>query len=81
MNITIIGAGPRGLSLALYALFKNYKVTLIDSNPLHTWASDYLISDLEMKSPLSFDLVTYIKELQEFSLSNYLKLDYTFSSN
>ena len=81
MNITIIGAGPRGLSVALYALHKNYKVTLIDPKPLHTWTSDYLISDLEMRSPLSFDLVTEVKELQKFSLANYLKLDYTFNSN
>ena len=81
MNITIIGAGPRGLSVALYALYKNYKVTLIDTNLLHTWSSDYLIADLEMRSPLSFDLVTYIEELQEFSLANYLKLDYAFTNN
>ena len=81
MNITIIGAGPRGLSVALYALFKKYKVTLIDPFPLHTWTSDYLISDLEMRSPLSFDLVTYLKELQEFNLSNYLKLNYEFTDS
>lgn len=81
MNITIIGTGPRGLSIALYALYKNYRVTLIDPNPLHTWTSDYLISDLEMRSPLSFDLVTHIEELQEFSLANYLKLNYEFTSN
>jgi lysine/ornithine N-monooxygenase len=81
MNITIIGAGPRGLSVALYALYKNYNITLIDSNPLHTWTSDYLIADLEMRSPLSFDLVTYIEGLQEFSLANYLELDYAFTNN
>jgi thioredoxin reductase len=56
MNITIIGAGPRGLSIALYALYKNYNVTLIDSTPLHTWTSNYLISDLEMRSPLSYKI-------------------------
>lgn len=79
MNITIVGAEPRGLSVALYALYKQHKVTLIDPLPLHTWTSDYLIEDLEMRSPVTFDLVTFIEELQEFSLSRYLGYNVLFT--
>lgn len=81
MRISIIGAGPRGLSVALYALYKGHKVTLIDPQPLHTWSSSYLISDLEMRSPLSFDLVTYLEELQEYSLANFLSIDKGFTTS
>lgn len=81
MKITIVGAGPRGLSTALYALHRGHKATLIDSLPLHTWTSDYLIEDLEMRSPLTFDLVTYLEELQKFSLNNYLQYNLPFTNN
>lgn len=80
MKITVVGAGPRGLSVALYALHKQHKVTLIDPLPLHTWTSNYLIEDLEMRSPVTFDLVTFIEELQEFSLFRYLGYALSFSN-
>jgi len=81
MKIAIVGAGPRGLSVTLYALYKGHKVTLIDPLPLHTWTSDYLIEDLEMRSPLTFDLVTYLEELQEFNLSKYLDYNLPFTNS
>lgn len=80
MIITIIGAGPRGLSTALYALHKGHTVNLIDPDPLHTWNTNYIISNLQMRSPVTFDLVTYIEELQDFSLANFLNIPYTFTS-
>jgi lysine/ornithine N-monooxygenase len=71
-SITIIGAGPRGLSLALYALYTGLKVTVIDPKPLSSWSKKNMISDLEMRSPISFDLVSYLPELQSYSLATYL---------
>lgn len=81
MKINIVGAGPRGLSTVLYALYKNYEVNLIDPFPLHTWSSDYLIEDLEMRSPITFDLVTFVEELQDFRLANYLNYNIPFTNN
>ena len=76
MIINIIGGGPRGLSVALYAIYKGHTVNLIDPSPTHTWSQQSLISDLEMRSPLSFDLVTFLPELQHFSLAKYLGIDF-----
>lgn len=78
MKITIVGAGPRGLAVALYAIHKKISVTLIDPNPLETWSSTQVISNLEMRSPITFDLVTGLEELKHFRLSNYLGKDIPF---
>lgn len=72
MKITIIGGGPRGLVVALYAYIKGLEVTVIDKLPIHTWKPPYILSDMIMRSPLSFDLTTGVEELKEYSLSKFL---------
>jgi hypothetical protein len=80
MEIHILGAGPRGLSVAILALSKGLSVTLIDKDPLSSWHQDNLISDIEMRSPASFDLVSFLPKYSQFSLTNYLGYDLQFSS-
>lgn len=80
-EIIIIGCGPRGLSLALYAIYKGLSVTLIDPEPLKSWSSLELIPDLRMRSPASFDLVTGLEELQEFSFCNFLGQEFPFTTS
>lgn len=81
MIITVVGAGPRGLAAALYAWSKGHEVNLIDPKPIYTWDTDYLISNLEMRSPATFDLVTYLDNLQRFSLSRFLQISLPFSKS
>lgn len=73
-NLIILGAGPRGIACAIQAL--KYKdllnIYLIDNNPVSTWQFPNMVIDMEMRSPITFDLVTYQQDLQEYSLSNYL---------
>ncbi len=73
----IIGAGPRGLAVALYALTKNIEVILIDPQPISQWALGNIVPDLQLRSPITFDLVTYLpqKEYRKYSLSNFLGFD------
>lgn len=80
MRIGIIGAGPRGISVALYALFAGLDVTIIDSHPTSSWSSKKMLPDLQMRSPLSFDLVTYLPELKEFSLAHFLGFEWDFET-
>lgn len=79
-KIAIIGAGPRGLSIALYALSVGLNVTVIDPHPLCSWSKNQMLENLEMRSPISFDLVTYLPELQEFSLANFLGESWDFTN-
>lgn len=83
-NIVIVGAGPRGLAMALRACqYKDqYKVFLVDGSPMSTWKTPNMISDMQMRSPITFDLVTYQEDLHAlYSLSKFLKegLKYTDS--
>lgn len=71
-KIIVVGAGPRGIAVVLQALHRGLKVTLVDGKPLHTWNSPFLIADMEMRSPITFDLVSYVSELQPFSLAKFL---------
>lgn len=74
-NIVILGAGPRGLAMALRATqYPNrYRVILIDKNPYSTWKFPNIIPDIQMRSPVTFDLTTFNKDLfQEFSLCRFL---------
>ncbi len=71
-KIVVVGAGPRGIAIVLQALSKGFDVTVIDDRPLYTWSYPFLIEDMEMRSPITFDLVSYIPELYEFSLAKYL---------
>lgn len=73
MKIIIIGAGPRGLACALLAHLDQHDVTIIDPQPLHTWSDKYLIPDIRMRSPITFDLVSYLDrdDVFEWSLSAF----------
>ena len=74
-TLVILGSGPRGIATAIQALkYKDkFNIYLIDSEPLSTWEYPNMVVDMKMRSPISFDLVTYQKDLQEYSLTNYLK--------
>lgn len=74
-NIVIIGAGPRGLAMALRALqYKDYKVFLVDENPCSTWKAPNMIADMQMRSPITFDLTTFQEDLYDkYSLAKFLK--------
>ncbi len=69
VKINIIGLGPRGLAVALYALSRGIEVRAYDPQPLHGW-SNATIPDLRMRSPITFDLATYLDE--DYTLANYL---------
>jgi hypothetical protein len=51
----IIGAGPRGIAVAIEAKHRGYDCVLIDRDPMGSW--DYAAPNMVMRSPLSFDLV------------------------
>lgn len=72
-HLVIVGGGPRGLGLALYARHKDLKVTMLDPNPTSSWAPYNIISNIVMRSPLSFDLVTSLDCLRKYSLYSFLK--------
>ena len=75
-NIVIVGAGPRGLAMALRACqYKDqYKIFLVDGYPYSTWRTPNMISDMQMRSPITFDLVTYQEDLYDlYSLQKFLK--------
>lgn len=73
-NLVILGSGPRALAVALRACQKKeeYRIYLVDSNPLNTWKFPSMLPDLQMRSPITFDLVTFQEDLQNFSLSSFL---------
>ncbi|MBD2201533.1 SidA/IucD/PvdA family monooxygenase [Calothrix sp. FACHB-1219] len=71
-DLIIIGGGPRGISLALQAVHRDIPVTLIDPDPFSSWKEPNIIPNIEMRSPLSFDLVTYLEDLYPFSLARFL---------
>lgn len=74
-KIIIIGGGPRGLAVALRAsMHSNLQVTIIDKSFLSTWSSNNMISNLQMRSPISFDLTSLCPDIEEYSLANYLKI-------
>lgn len=78
-RIIIYGAGPRGLSTCLYLHYLGFKPTLVDSNPISSWSESNILSSVIMRSPSTFDLVTKLPSLQDFSLSNYLNLKVEYS--
>lgn len=83
MKIVIVGAGPRALAIAIQLVFKGIQPTIIDPNPIHTWQAPYIIPNIEMRSPITFDLVSYIEEMQGFSLAKFLGKEdaFTISQN
>lgn len=80
--ITIVGAGPRGIAVALVALDQGLEVTLIDPYPFSSWEVPQTLPDFEMRSPLTFDLVTGAgKSLQTYSLATFLNREVSSSSD
>lgn len=74
-KLLIIGAGPRGLAIALQALQYNLDIILLDPSPISTWTPPNIINDMYMRSPITFDLTTFNKELYNFSLPKFLNKD------
>jgi hypothetical protein len=80
-GIGIVGSGPRALSIAIYAQHLGKKVTLIDPQPLSAWKTPKILPDLEMRSPITFDLVTFLGEdFSAWRLDKFLGTPYTYTS-
>ena len=73
-TLVILGAGPRGLACAIQALKykEKFNIYIIDPTPISTWKFPNMVINMKMRSPITFDLVTYQKDLEEYSLSNFL---------
>jgi cation diffusion facilitator CzcD-associated flavoprotein CzcO len=55
-KVLIVGAGPRGIAIAIEGKHRGYECVLVDSSyPMSSW--DDAAPNLVMRSPLSFDLV------------------------
>ncbi|BAF36197.1 putative lysine/ornithine N-monooxygenase [Microcystis phage LMM01] len=72
MIVNIMGLGPRGLSVALEALSRGLTARAWDPRPLSSWSKDEVVPNLQMRSPISFDLCTNI-EGADYSLCHYLQ--------
>ena len=70
-TLLIIGGGPRGLACALEAVDKFTSIYIIDSSPTDSWNSLSTVANFELRSPVSFDLVTYNNQ-RDLSLSKFL---------
>ncbi len=73
MKIIVVGGGPRGIAVALYALSKGASITVVDPHPLSSWEYPNILPKLEMRSPMRFDLVNYVPELAAYALTTYLE--------
>lgn len=73
-NLVIIGSGPRGLAVALKAcLYKDkFNIYVVDKEPTSTWKFPNMLSNMEMRSPITFDLTTFQEQLKEYSLAKFL---------
>lgn len=69
--LSIIGCGPRGLALALIARERGIEFQVFDAEPIHTWQTPNILSGINMRSPLTFDLVTGLR-LPQYSLMEFL---------
>lgn len=75
-KLVIIGAGPRGLAVALRAVqHQELEVHIVDPKPLSTWLFPNMVPHMQMRSPVSFDLVTFQQDLHPlYSLAKYMKI-------
>ena len=71
-TLVIIGGGPRGLACAIQSIDRFKQIYIIDNEPTSSWNSLSTVSNFELRSPISFDLVTYSSNYRDYSLSNYL---------
>jgi hypothetical protein len=74
MHIVIVGAGPRGLAIALELLYRGHTIQIVDPYPMSSW--QYVVPNMIMRSPISFDLVLGSPHLQQYSLASFLGLPY-----
>lgn len=79
-TIVIVGAGPRGLAMALRASLYNYQIIIIDEDPISTWRAPNMLENIQMRSPISFDLTTLCPDLNNYSLSTFLNLSTKYTS-
>jgi thioredoxin reductase len=80
-DLAVLGVGPRGLSVAKYAIERGLSVVMIDDQPLASWRAPNIIPDLEMRSPSTFDLFTYLPDMYEYSLNEYMELNLPYSAS
>jgi hypothetical protein len=71
-TLLIAGGGPRGLACAIEAIGKFSSIYIIDSAPTDSWNSLSTVANFELRSPVSFDLVTYSLTKRDWSLSTFL---------
>lgn len=80
-GIGIVGSGPRALSVAIYAEALGKKVYLIDPKPFSAWEYPNILPDLRMRSPISFDLVSFLGEdFKAWRLDSFLGTPYNYIS-
>ncbi len=71
-NLVIIGAGPRGLACVIQGLNKFDNIYIIDDQPTNSWSPLSTVANFQLRSPISFDLVTYSTDYREYSLSSIM---------
>jgi lysine/ornithine N-monooxygenase len=80
-TLVIVGGGPRGLACAIQGLNKFSRIYIIDEYPTSSWNTTSTVANFELRSPISFDLVTYDSVNRDYSLSNFITHeDITFNS-
>ena len=77
-KVLIIGAGPRGIAVAIEAKSRGYDCVFIDKHPMTSWNDT--APGMMMRSPLCFDLVyPRSNTWDDYSLMKYVDPDVTES--
>jgi lysine/ornithine N-monooxygenase len=71
-TLVIIGGGPRGLACAIEMKDLFTIIYVIDETPTNSWSPLSTLANFELRSPVSFDLVTYSSTNKDYSLSEFL---------
>ena len=80
-TLVIVGGGPRGLACAIQGLTLFNRIYIIDEAPTSSWNTTSTVANFELRSPVSFDLVTYDNSNRDYSLSMFLtEEDITFNN-
>jgi lysine/ornithine N-monooxygenase len=74
-TLIIVGGGPRGLACAIQGLTLFNRIYIIDETPAGSWNTTSTVANFELRSPVSFDLVTYDTSNKDYSLSDFLDLE------